>query len=182
MKLYLCEDWTRFDLNGRTYAAKLERDDHHGAPWEEECGHGDVSEWTMRDKRPGEMILSEDRRSKRFYDFAGAVKLARRDGWSVEPCFPPGGETKGQRARKAALADFDRLRRWCDDDWCYVGVIVAPVYPCCDEVQEDETASLWGIESDAEDYLAEVAEDLASELPTPGTNRQTDKPKGAPHA
>lgn len=156
-------NWTRFELNGATYAAKLERDDDHGAPWDEECGHGNVSDWTTRDKAPGEMILTEDRRAKRFYDFQGAVKLAKRDGWNAKPYVVP-GETKGQRARKAALADFDRLRAWCNDDWCYVGVIVAPVCPCCDEVKEDDAQSLWGIESDAGEYLFEVAQELAEEL------------------
>jgi hypothetical protein len=161
--MQLDNDWTRFELNGATYAAKLERDDWHGAPWDEECGHGDVTGWETRDKRPGEMILSEDRRAKRFYDFAGAVKLAKRDGWNAKPYDVP-GETKGQRAHKAAMADFNRLRAWCNDDWCYVGVIVATVCPCCDEVQEDNTQSLWGIESDAGEYLFEVAQELAEEL------------------
>ncbi len=157
-------NWTRFELNGAAYAAKLERDEDHGAPWDEECGHGEVTGWETRDKRPGEMVLSEDRRAKRFYNFAGAVNLAKRDGWNAAPHFPPGEETKGQRAHKAALADYNRLRAWCNGDWCYVGVIVAPIRPCCDEVNDDEAQSLWGIESDAGEYLFEVAQDMAEEI------------------
>jgi len=65
---------------------------------------------------------------------------------------------------RAALADFDRLRRWCNDDWSYVGVIVAPVCPCCDEAKWDDAQSLWGIESDAGEYLQEVARELAGEF------------------
>lgn len=67
------------------FTITLEHDDSHGAPWDEEDGHGDVSDWTSRDKLPGELVLSTDRRSKRFYDFAGACKLAIKDGWGFLP-------------------------------------------------------------------------------------------------
>lgn len=73
------------EVDGFTATATLHFDGDHGAPWEEECGHGPVSDWTRRDKLPGEFVLNEDRGSKRFYDFAGAVKIARRDGWGWLP-------------------------------------------------------------------------------------------------
>lgn len=154
MALY---DGATFTHEGLKFTFRMERDDDHGAPWDEECGHGEVSDWTRRDKAPGEMLLCEDRGLKRFYNFAGAVKIAKRDGWNAEPYMD--GETKGQRAHKAALADFDRLRRWCSDDWCYVGVVVI-----CDDMRDEHAQSLWGIESDAEDYLQEVAKELAESL------------------
>jgi hypothetical protein len=159
--MHLSDDWTEFEHEGRTYAAKLERDEHHGAPWDEEDGHGDVTGWETRDKSPGEMILCEDRHAKRFYDFAGAVKRAKAEGWDAKP-YKTG--TKSQQAHRAALADFNRLCAWCNDDWCYVGVIVAPVCECCGEVQDGKAASLWGIESDAGDYLAETARELIAEI------------------
>ena len=159
--MYLSNDWNRFDHNGRAYAAKLEHDDCHGAPWGEEDGHGEVSDWTRRDKAPGEMVLSEDRGSKRFYDYAGACAKALVEGWDAPP-YKTG--TRREQAARAALADYNCLRRWCDGQWSYVGVIVAPVCDCCDEIQERAAVSLWGIESDAGDYLAEVARDLAEDL------------------
>lgn len=73
--------------NGVSYVVTIEHDSDTGAPWKENDGHGGVSEWTTRDKLPGELVLTEDRRSKRFYDFAGACEIARRDGWG----FMPGG-------------------------------------------------------------------------------------------
>ena len=151
-------DGDTFIHDGLTFTFRIERDGDHGAPWDEEDGHGPVSDWTRRDKIPGEMTLCEDRGSRRFYDFAEAVRIAKRDGWNAPPYDVP-GETKGQRAHRAAMADFDRLRRWCSDDWCYVGVIVS-----CDDLPDEPAASLWGIESDAADYLREVAEELAEEL------------------
>jgi hypothetical protein len=157
----LFDEWTNFDRNGRTFAAKLVADEAHGAPWDEDCGHGPVSEWTTRDKAPGELVLCEDGRSKRYYDFATAVRKAKTEGWNSTPYYPPGVETRGQRAAKAALSDFNYLRDWCLDRWCYVGVVVAPVCDCCGEVKEDDAESLWGIESNADNYLSEVAIDLA---------------------
>lgn len=196
------DETLEFEHDGVAYVATIESDDTHGAPWKEEDGHGDVSEWTTRDKLPGELVLSEDGRSKRFYDFAGACKIARRDGWGflpepvrVErragggftgaalPTYRSGAfsivsdcpnlayselyrmhrETMTPRAYAAgaAMADYDRLRRWCADQWCYIGVVVrrAGDCECC-----GETESLWGIESDAGEYVREVATELAEQL------------------
>lgn len=192
----------KFEHNGATYIATITRDDHHGAPWDEECGHGDVSEWTTRPKLPGEMVLSEDRGAKRFYDFAGACRIARRDGWGflpepvrVErregggltgaalPTYRSGDfsivsdcpseayaelyrmhrETLTAReyAAGAAMADFERLRAWCDGEWFYAGVTVRRAEAC---TYCGETESLWGIESDAGEYIRGVATELADQL------------------
>ena len=161
MRLAPDYSWTTFDHNGATYAAKIVADEDHGAPWVEECGHGPVSDWTSRNKLPGEFVLADDGRHKRFYDFQEACKIARRDGWDIPP-YKTGSSR--ERATRAAMADYNRLRGWCDGDWRYVGVMVAPVCPCCGDVQEDTAVSLWGIESDASDYLAEVALDLTAEV------------------
>lgn len=144
---------------GFTITARIERDDHADAPWDAEDGHGPVSAWLdKRCKRPGQMILHEDRGRARFYDFEEAVKIAKRDGWDA----PPFGEgTAGERADRAVRADFERLRRWCADEWCYVAVVLAVSR---NGVTLDEwAASLWGIESDAGEYLSEVANDLIEE-------------------
>ncbi|AOZ05924.1 TPA: hypothetical protein QDB15_000005 [Burkholderia vietnamiensis] len=72
-------------IDGTTYRFRLnvETDDDKGAPWDEEDGHGPVSDWTTRDKRPGEWVLSSDHGSKRFYDVAEANRIAKRDGWGL---------------------------------------------------------------------------------------------------
>lgn len=143
----------RFTLHGREFIVYHSPDDTGDTPWGREDGHGPVSDWRPKDsKRPGGMVLNEDRGFCRFYDFAAAVKLARKEGWDTEP-YKQG--TPGERAHRAAMADYQRLRDWCHDGWCYIGVIVY-----CGR----EHTSLWGIESDCDDYLAEVARDLAGEL------------------
>ena len=63
--------------NGAMFRVSLEPDTDHGAPWDEENGHGPVSDWRRgpnytghHDKRPGEILLCGDRHAARFYDFA----------------------------------------------------------------------------------------------------------------
>lgn len=198
-------DGDTLEHNGREYRVTIEHDIDHGAPWEEEDGHGPVSDWTTRAKEPGEIVLCEDRGSRRYYDFAKAVQSAKRDGWG----FLPGElETKqvtakgahraytrpapgrpsisaigsdinrairnlyakhratmsaAEYAAGAAMADYDRLRRWCEDQWHYVGVVVETKCDCCGTWGHKRT-SLWGIESDAGDYMEEVARELAEEI------------------
>lgn len=182
-----------------TIRASLEHDATAGTPWDNDDGHGPVSEWTTRDKMPGELILCENR----FYDFAEACRIARRDEWGTLgtyrmalPCQMPDGawlatatdwragitiHGEGEDineairavyaahratfpsarayAAAAARADYERLRAWCNDEWSYMGVVVT--------VESNGhtigTASLWGIESDADAYLLEVANELIDE-------------------
>lgn len=150
-------DEVECEVNGITLTASLQSDYGHGAPWEYEEGHGPVSEWTSRPKRPGELVLNEDRGFRRFYDFQEAVKIARREGWGAGP----GTESlpAGERAHIAAMADYERLLAWCKDEWTYVGVVVTASRGGIELAK----ASLWGIESDAESYILEVANELIPE-------------------
>jgi hypothetical protein len=181
-------DETTFEHRGYTFAVRLERDEWLGEPWKEHDGHGIVSEWTSREKGPGERVLIEDRGSKRFYDFAETLKRAKRDGWGPVHCkvcgeesggigsslygtvhkhgpvehgpFEP--ETKAQTAARAVEKDFERMRGWCRDDWEWVSVLVTLLDENGEET--DERESLSGIESDAGPYFGEVARELADEI------------------
>lgn len=140
--------------NGWAATIRIDPDDSMGEPWKEHDGHGIVSEWTRRDKRPGERVLAEDRGSYRYYDFAESVRIARRDGWGAEE-----GKTLRERAALAAERDFARLKAWCNDEWGWVGVVV--------EIERPDgwrmATSLWGIESDG-DYWRDVAKELLADL------------------
>lgn len=187
-----------------TISAAIEPDNDHGAPWDNCDGHGPVSDWTRRDKKPGELVLNTDRQSKRFYDYAEACRIARRDQWgwlpgTLQTCdlgngifaasyvdpLPPlamhtahghdcqhsarsqlyamhrATMTAREYAARAAMQDYERLRDWCNDHWHYVGVIVTATDSDGCEI---DSRSLWGIESDAGDYLLEVANELLGEL------------------
>lgn len=156
-------------VRGLTFAVTHEPDTAHGAPWSEEDGHGPVTDWTSRDKQPGERVLCEDRGSRRYYDFAEAMKIAKRDGWGIAPervaaWTESAGRapTAAQIAEAAVNYDFARLRDWCADRWYYVGVCVELLN--VDDEPTGETRSLWGIESDAGEYLDETAHELADEI------------------
>lgn len=158
----------------QTAVVAIVPDSDTGAPWEENEGHGPVTDWTRRSKRAGELVLNRDGDSYRFYDYAEACKIALRDGWNAAPYDVP-GETPRQRAARAAMADYEHLRRWCTDQWHWAGVCLF-LLPR-DGVERDAShiadaapfgvlkhAALWGIESDSPDYHSEVAAELISEL------------------
>lgn len=73
-------------IDGRVYRVRINVhfDEDMGAPWEEHDGHGTVSDWTTRDKRPGEWVLSSERGSKRYYDAEEANQIAEADGWGLQ--------------------------------------------------------------------------------------------------
>ena len=148
----------KFEHEGHKFSADDIYDEGMGAPWEEHDGHGIVSDWTTRAKRPGELVLCSDHGSKRFYDFQASVKRARAEGWDAAPY----GGTKGERAHRATLADFEHLKAWCEDRWHWCCVTVALLDDYGDEM--GETASLGGIESSSTEYLKEAAEELAGEI------------------
>lgn len=193
------------ERNGLRFVATLYHDGSD-APWERDDGHGPVSDWTTRDKAPGELELHSVSRSKLYYDFAEACRIARRDGWGA-PMYREDVErganglarvksqwfigrelhsavsdwtdslndaysqnriamratmTARQYAAAAAWDDFERLRRWCNDQWCYVGVAVV-AYAGDVKLTGDFDAAIWGIESDAGDYLTDTAIELLDE-------------------
>jgi len=153
-----CGNPVSIEIDGLTVTARVEVDEDHGAPWDEEDGHGPVSEWTNRDKRPGELVLNEDRGSKRYYDMQEAVKIARRDGWDA----PPYGGKPGEKAARAARRDYELLRRWCNNEWFYWVVILSVAKNGI--TLDDHAACVGGVGvDDDESYLAECAEDMLSE-------------------
>lgn len=152
-----------FEYKDKRFVVTFPYDDNCDPPWDREDGHGPVSEWTTRDKLPGELVLSADRHNKRFYHFGEACRIALRDGWGYAGMHD--GETPRQRAAAAARADYERLRKWCDNQWSYIGVVVHLVDED-DQPLSEYHASVLGIESDRHEYLDETARELAEEILT----------------
>ena len=166
MTAYHTEELTR---TGLAFRVEHHDDDTMGAPWDEHDGHGIVTEWTSREKQPGELVLDSDGHQRRYYDFSASRRRALAEGWDAPPY---GVGTPRQRAARAARADFERLRDWCDDDWHWCGVVVVLLD---DEGEELDRAGLWGIESDAGQYLEQVAAELADELAASATEKARAK-------
>lgn len=156
-------------IDGLTFSVELEHDHSHGAPWEEECGHGPVSAWTRRDKRPGERVLHSDGLSRIYYDVAGATRIARRDGWGISPDRLDAWRervgqklTRGQIVAAAVESDFQRLRAWCNNEWSYVVVTVTLLDTDGDETWMYEC--IGGVESDADEHIGDIAQGLAEQI------------------
>jgi len=158
-----------FVLNGLRFGATTEHDDSMGEPWKEHDGHGVVVDWVSRNKQPHERVLAAGRGTRMYYDVKASMEIALRDGWGLSAVNLDALITKlgrvpkpGDIAAAAVDADYDRLCGWCNNDWGYVGVIVTLLD--VDGRPTDERESLWGVESDAEDYLEEVALELAEQI------------------
>lgn len=108
------EDFTT--AKGTRYRVEITPDEFSETPWDYCDGHGDVSDWTTRDKKAGELVLNTDGTNKRFYNFQGAVKKAKAEGWDAKP-YKTG--TKGEQAVRAVMADYKYLKAWCEDEWHY---------------------------------------------------------------
>jgi len=159
-----------FEREGYRFRFSLEDDGSMGWPWNEHDGHGSVR--TVRyqpcgqiTKSPGERVLWENgsRHHVFLYDWKGAIALAKKDGWgaSVEST---AGLTPGRIAELAVQADFNRMRGYINEDWRWIGVVVELLG---EEDEVVDTTSLWGIESDSNDYHQTVAFELADELLAP---------------
>ena len=160
-----------FDHVGKTFLAEIYTDDDMGAPWENSDCHGIVSDWETRSKLPGEWVLCEDRRSRRFYDAQETMKKARAENWGLsEPALAKLCESLGRQATRGEIvaasvrADFEFLRGWCNDEWHYVVVCVRATDDDGDAIGEPFDNALGGIESGNGDYIREVAIELASEI------------------
>ena len=167
------EYWRTIDtieVAGLQFEIATTHDDDADAPWERNDYHGPVSEWTSRDKRPGELILASDRGARRYYDFEAAVAMAKRDGWGLSPAGiadwkrrrggrPP---TAAQIAETAARDDFARLSAWCRDQWQYV--IVRAVLLTVEGEHTPEVEYQGGIADDAEGYIRDEGAYLAAEI------------------
>lgn len=134
-----------YALPGGLYAVvKLRPDEDGSAPWENSDAHGVVSDWEHRGEANGRWPLNQDGYSSRYYDWKATLKIAKRDGWGTR-----NGDLMG-----AVRRDFEYLRGWCNDVWCYVGLIVE-LYDAGDNLIEED--SCWGYESFCEDYLCSDA-------------------------
>ncbi|RQT19431.1 hypothetical protein DF044_01850 [Burkholderia contaminans] len=94
--------------------------------------------------------------------------------------------TQGEIRAEAVRRDYEFLRGWCNDQWNYVGVCVM----CLGKVDDDPdtdvdldylvSKDLWGIESNAYDYIKEVAHEHIDEfLAELADERQADAREAA---
>ena len=106
---------------GYLFTIEVDYDEFEEPPWSRYDGHGPVSDWTTRDKKPSEVVLWTVGGAKLYYDFSRAMKKAKEDGWDAAPY---GQGTRGERAERAVRADIKYLRDYIDNVWVYVTLSV----------------------------------------------------------
>lgn len=161
-------DGDTFEHKGHTFRFRCEIDQDMIEPWKEHDGHGEISEWTNRDKAPGERILAQDRRSYRYYDIQETIKVAHKDGWGCRMDLEANlgrKPTKKEIAAQAVNEDFEHMRSWCEDKWHWCGIIVTMIKDSFGNTPEQEIeVSVWGIDGDDQtEYLSQEAYELADE-------------------
>lgn len=156
---------------GYSLRVKIENDDYCDPPWERDSGHGEVRHEYRYYGTPklarGETILYSERGDHWIYNQGAAFVTAWRDGWglstdSLAKLTHNLGKkpTSSQIRAEAVRQDMAFLRGYLSNDWNYVGVCVT-----LHDAGDDEIASysIWNIESNAGDYLLEVAAECADE-------------------
>jgi hypothetical protein len=157
-----------FEHEGKQFRAFIESNHDAGTPWHREDCHVDVSEWERRNKRPSEVIINEDRGSRRFVCIREAIAKATREGWGLHGAPLAALEeklgrkpTKREVIAESVRLDVERMQEWCAGQWEYIGVCVCLLDSEGSPIGDKYAAACWGIESDSDDYIREVARDMA---------------------
>lgn len=152
------------EIDGITFRMSVEADDSSDAPWDIDCFTPKPDErrrngYGYPDKRPGETVVWSDRHTAYALEFAAMVRSERKNGGC-----------SGSQAHKNACAVVKRLRAWFNDEWHYCGVVVTATVGGL----ELASSSLWGIESNAGDYLTEASNELLQECMTEAKARAAE--------
>jgi len=158
-----------FEHKGRSFSVEY-LDDDLGPPWIECDGCGIVSDWTSRDKRPGESILCSDGRFHRYYDVQATIAKATKESWGLSAeALDALRQTQDHEPTckeiiaEAVERDFEYLHAWCNDQWRYVCLHVTLL----DENEEltDYEEYLGGVECDwSKSWHKDCARELADQL------------------
>lgn len=145
---------------GDEFIARVYADDVQESPWEREEGHGEVEFISDSDAVPrGWTVIHDENRGRWIYNTGAAIVKSRSEHWGCPDKYKSPGMSRGARAYAAVKADRDYLAAWLRGDWGHVGVSVSRI-----DADEDYSHALWGIDSGSEEYIREVAGELAGEL------------------
>jgi len=158
---------TIFSINGLSFQYFIEVDLDNECPWDRSDAHGTVRHVNTRNngyrsfKAPGERVIHVDGYDIWLYDFAGAMKKAKAQGWvadGVKPDMHP-----GKALELAVNEDMKHLRGWLASEWHYVGVTVKLLDVNGNPVEGPEE-SRWGIESYATECIQAEIQQMAMDI------------------
>lgn len=161
-------DGDTFTHRRLTFRVHITQDDSADPPWKHGDDHGIVSDWVPRDENAEDAdgnlrILAQAGRQVRYYDWTASYAKALEEGWDAAPY---GQGTPAEQATRAVDADYQYLKDWCEDRWTYIGVQVELLDTTCTPPSNTGYLScgLCGIESNADEHIADVAREEADEL------------------
>lgn len=165
---------------GYWYTVEIRHDDMRGPPDREYDGHGVTVEYRAvrdmdldRDAREGCYWDLGDRGGDWRYDVRASLARALAEGWDAPP-YRTG--TKQEQAWRAIQADYEHLRGYYSEQWCYVGCIVTLYRGHPDDARELSRESCWGFESTDVAHVTEQARQwLASMLRTARADARADR-------
>lgn len=152
---------THFLPNGWKIKVEIEYDRDSGPPDKEGDGHGETyrkAGYNYPDEHEREWELWSGHYEWLIYDFKASMKKALKEDWDAPP-YKTG--SKQEQALRAVKADYEFLRRYYNDDWWYVGMIVTLLDEDDNELGQD---SCWGFDSGSMDYITEQVRDWAARL------------------
>jgi hypothetical protein len=158
---------TMFTIDGLQFQYFTDQSDETDAPWVREDGHGDVRVvhnvryMEQLQKRPGERVMYHDRYTYWLYDFAGAMKKAKADGWGTSNA--TSDMLPGKVRELAVTEDMQRLSNYLAGEWYYVDVAVK-LLDIHGRPVEGYDDSMGSIESFATDYIEEEAHRMAEDI------------------
>lgn len=147
--------------NGWYWKILFKYDSNHERPEDWDDGQGVTyikRGYDYPDEHEREWLLWSERYDWLIYDFKASLEKALKQGWN---CPPYHEGTKLERAVRAVRENYDYLRRFYNQHWWYVGMIVE-LYDEDDTLLDEE--SCWGYESDCMDYLCEEARSWAASM------------------
>ena len=155
------DESTHFEHDGFLLRYKIVKDVNNPPPWRNEDGHGVVNMLRPLRHMPtsARSLYSSSSGVIWYYDMAASRVKAVGEGWGL-PIKESTGLTSDQIIDVAIEHDFEELKRWCDNEWWYVGVEVT--FEDAKEVNPKQ-ASLWGIHSDDIEYIERIKHELAEE-------------------
>jgi hypothetical protein len=153
-----------FEYKGYTVIIQAHHDEVSGPPWDHQDGHGVVSKWERRNKRPGELVLAGGRHSERiFYDLEETTSIAKRDGWGLSDEHKKAladrlghDPTSAEIVAESVQRNFRYLRGWVNGDWFFQGYTTQITAP---DGAKSDGDSCWGF--DDEEYMLSEAESQA---------------------
>jgi hypothetical protein len=138
---------------GLTVRIEWQYDHDTDAPWDGECGHGEVEEFGGALPSGWTDISPPDVRGTWGYNTRDAMTKAIAEKWSVDAATLKDwrrrtGNPKLRKTYAAVLADREHMRRYLARDWGYIGV-TATILDA--EGKEVGCSSLWGVAYDPAD-------------------------------